>query len=73
MPVYFSQRNLTDRHSVHHFQHYTKFKKKVNALSNIKKQISTFEEAWKTGRMEEPPFLLSSPLPTFQSSNPSED
>ena len=32
MPVYFSQRNLTDRHSVYHSQHYTKFRKKVNAL-----------------------------------------
>ena len=30
MPVYFSQRNLTGRHSVHHSQHYTKFRKKVN-------------------------------------------
>ena len=32
MPVYFSQRNLTGRHSVHHFQHYTKFRKKVNTF-----------------------------------------
>ena len=42
-------------------------------LSNIKEQISTFQEGWKTGRVEETPCSLSSMLPTFRSSNASGD
>ena len=45
----------------------------LTILSNIKKQILGFQEGWKKGRVEEQPCLLPSPLPTFQSSNPSED